>query len=903
MGLLLGSFAGPRGGPLIESIPNNDAPRRDRRALLVGVQKYLDPGMGVRPGTIEAIRLIAAQLADPEGGAWEVEVLLDDETDEHRRPMLANLLERLQWLHGADEALLLISGRVRSGLFLPRDARPTLLARTAISLGEIAATLPKDASVIIDAPVDAGAFPTASWVLAAGPRDAAESFPTPRGPTAFLAAVARALKGEPAVTLPDTVGASEGPTKPAEPEVVTAKRLAEQVVRTAWPAWMRGERDLQLVRPSRRTVTCVRCAKPITDPLAAYCPACGHPMKGPETLEGGRYRLIRPLGTGGMGTVYLAEDTRLRVQRALKLITLPVGLPASEQESLRARLIQECKAAQALAERTGHCVRVFDVGHSPERGEPFLVMELLQGRTLGQKLAEGRLDLRGSLTLGKTLAGTLGLAHDQNIVHRDFKPDNVFLHHRSADEPEYAKLLDFGLAKVAEADVKTQTGRLMGTLQYMPPEQLRGEQVDARADVFALGAVLYECVSGMRAVPGKTQAEIFQVLLDKGVASLRVVAPHVPPALIELVDRCLALDPARRPANGNEVAAALAEIEAQLDADVAATPAAEAPQAPDAATAAQVTESPTAGARLAAPVHTVGQTSVNLPTGELVAPVAPLVPASARGAAFGALVLLGVAMAIWLGSRREEPAFQGAVPSVAPETPTPSPDGGVDAGPPRPRAESPPTQPPPERPWSLTWPDAPAAEAESQGEWIVYRGDSPDAQWARLVVDLTLADTPPPSRDAGALARWARMARPVRAWLSRGVDPETPGLSRRDPTRLTIRRDVFTTLAAAARPSETDLPGLGRLLSRGRGEQAEAVFDRVRCGEAREGDRLFTAEWSTPGYTPGRCAGTTCPERLARGLLEARENGETAQVKLELIRDDARGQPIERLRGVCRVAP
>ena len=879
---------------MFDATPERDPQVRDRRALIVGVQKYLDAGMALRPGTTEALRRIGELLGDPERGGWTVELLLDDEPEEGRRPMLANLLERLQWLNGADEALLLLSGRVRSGLFLPRDARPTLLSRTAISLGEIAATLPKDASVIVDAPVDGGAFPTASWVLAAGPRDGSETFPTPRGPTAFLSAVQRALLGELSVSRLDENSAPA----PTRDEGVTARRMAEWVVQSAWPAWMRGERDLQLTRAGRKGVACVRCTKPVVDPLAAYCPSCGHPLRGPETLEGGRYRILRPLGTGGMGTVYLAEDTRLNVQRALKVLSLPPGLTPSDEASFRARLVQECKAAQALAERTGHCVRVFDVGHSPERGEPFLVMELLQGRTLADKLAEGRLDLQGSLQLGQTLAETLGIAHAQGIVHRDLKPENVFLHHRSVEEPEYAKLLDFGIAKVAEADVKTQTGRVMGTLQYMPPEQLKGEAVDARADVFALGAVLYECLSGERAVPGRTQSDVFRVLLDTGVISLRERVPDAPPALVALVDRCLALDPKQRPANAAEVARAISEIVLALEAERAMPTAVE-----------REAEAPTKGLPPST-VKPIERQAVDLP--EVYSPVPDAAPSAKLGARAVAVplgVLLAIAVAVWLGTRRGGEATANTVdaPTAASATAV-GPDAGWDAGmSPKPLSEAPATVPatlpaPPARrlaDLTFSWPETPTASLRVEGDWIVYTDPTPEARWGRLVVDVTLADDRPPAMDARAMARWSRLAAPVRAWLARPLPALGPGIVQRDSERLAVLRTTFESMRALHRPTEVETPGLGRLFARG----AEIVFERVRCGEAREGDRLFTAEWSTPGYTPGRCEGADCGTRLARGLLQARDNGETAQVKLELQRGESGVEATERVRASCAVVP
>jgi serine/threonine protein kinase len=822
------------------------APRKDRRALLVGIQRYLDPGMQQRPGTSGAMRQLGAILSDPDHGGWHVELLLDDEASEDRRPMLSNLLERLEWLKRAEEALLILSGRVRSGLFMPRDARPTMVARTSISLGEISASLPKESSVIIDANVDAGAFPAASWVLAAGPRDGAETF-TARGPTNFLATVLRALQGD---------GSSDG-------DVVTARRLADVVVREAHPAWIRGERDTVLARPGMRPTHCVRCGKVISDPLAVYCPGCGSALRAVEHLDGGRYRIIRPLGSGGMGTVYLAEDTRLKVQRALKVLTVPPGLAPEDHEGLKQRLLQECRAAQALAERTGHVVKVFDVGYSPERGEPFLVMELLQGRTLSEKLAEGRMTISGAVQFGQTIAETLGHAHEMGIVHRDLKPDNVFLHNRGVEAPEYVKLLDFGLAKMAEADLKTQSGRMMGTLQYMPPEQLKGEAVDARADVFALGAVIYECLSGERAVPGRTQGEIFKILLDTGVRPLRDLCPDLPVKLHLLMDRCLSLDPRERPSNGREVATALAEILAGLD---------------EAALAHTVpAESDAGGESIARTARSVEVPKVALPE-DLQVPVRSVFSrVSPAAAATSGLALLGAVAGYILFTMRVGDSGQG--PGTAPATVLPA--RLTDAALPAPSAA--PDPPPasatdaPPRPALVA---APSIDPVKDGEFILYQGGTPDEQVTRLVIDVTLSDATPPARDAAALARWSRTTPEVRAWLADRVD--TDKAERRSEQVLAIRRERFESERERARPDTRTLGGLGTIFHDPHDASEAPVFEKVRCGAAAVGDRLLSAQWQTPGYGGGSCDAGACAEDLPRGLAKAQQVGELTTVRLSL---------------------
>jgi serine/threonine protein kinase len=865
--------AAPPPGPPGEAAPHPNgpvapaAPRKDRRALLVGIQRYLDPGMQQRPGTSGAMRQLGAILQDPDHGGWHVELLLDDEASEDRRPMLSNLLERLEWLKRAEEALLILSGRVRSGLFMPRDARPTMVARTSISLGEISASLPKESSVIIDANVDAGAFPAASWVLAAGPRDGAETFPTPRGPTNFLATVLRALQGD---------GSTDG-------DVVTARRLADVVVREAHPAWIRGERDTVLARPGMRPTHCVRCGKVISDPLAVYCPGCGSALRAVEHLDGGRYRIIRPLGSGGMGTVYLAEDTRLKVQRALKVLTVPPGLAPEDHEGLKQRLLQECRAAQALAERTGHVVKVFDVGYSPERGEPFLVMELLQGRTLTQKLAEGRMTISGSVQFGQTVAETLGYAHEMGIVHRDLKPDNVFLHNRGIEEPEYVKLLDFGLAKMAEADLKTQSGRMMGTLQYMPPEQLKGEAVDARADVFALGAVIYECLSGERAVPGRTQGEIFKILLDTGVRPLREVCPDLPPKLHRLMDRCLSLDPQERPSNGREVAKALAEILAELDETALAhtVPA----------------ESDAGGESIARTARSVEAQKVALPE-DLRVPVRSFFSrVSPAAAATSGLALFGAVAGYIVFTSKAGDGSQG--PATDPTTVLPArlTDAGrppPSAAPDRPRAfvTAAATLPPP------VLVAAPTIEPTKEGEFILYSGGTPDEQLTRLVIDVTLSDAEPPARDAAALARWTRTTPEVRAWLAARVD--TDKAERRSEQVLAIRRERFEAERERARPGSRTLGSLGTVFLDPHDASEPPVFERVRCGPAAVGDRLLSATWQTPGYGSGSCDAGACAEELPRGLARAQQVGEATAVRLTLAHTSP-GAPAGRVEARCKV--
>ncbi|MCB9540027.1 MAG: protein kinase [Myxococcales bacterium] len=588
-----------------------------RRALVVGVQAYLDAGLAPRPGTCAALRAVAERLR---AGGYHVALLVDDAAHDAERPLLANLLDRLGWLaDGADAPLLVLSGHLEDGAFLPRDARRSLLGRTALSLDELVGLLPATTGVVIDGPTPAAPFAGLAWALGAGAAPPVTH--GTRGPTRFLRAVQRALAGQ------------------ATPGVaLTAGALFDFVSREADtagspPPWHHGPPDRVVLDSTAGDArVCPSCAAEIADAAATFCPSCGTPQHAEQLLDDGRYRLLRTLGEGGMGQVFLAEDTRLKVRRALKVLSLPPGLPAEEQRSLQQRMLQEARAAQKLSDYSHHVVRVFDVGHARERDEPFLVMELLEGETLTQRLARGKLPLTDALALGRTIAETLAVAHAHAMIHRDLKPDNVMLVKRG-DDPAFVKLLDFGLVKMEQAEVKTQSGRMMGTLQYMPPEQLRGMQVDARADVFSLGAVLYEMLSGQRANPGRTQQEIFGVLLDRGVKPLAELCPHLPPRLTALVDQCLRLIREQRPPHAGAVAEALASIRPS---ELAYEPTIVPSDAPPA---------------VVGPTPSVG--SGSLAHGEVSsAPALPPSPGRRLALPAAALALGGLAWALWPAPRR-----------------------------------------------------------------------------------------------------------------------------------------------------------------------------------------------------------------------------------------------------------
>ncbi|MGC2639344.1 MAG: protein kinase [Acidobacteriaceae bacterium] len=258
----------------------------------------------------------------------------------------------------------------------------------------------------------------------------------------------------------------------------------------------------------------------------------------------GPYEIQAPLGAGGMGEVYRARDTRLGRDVALKI--LPASL-ARDPERLR-RFEQESRAVAALNHPS--ILAIYDVGQSD--GSPFLVTELLEGESLRDLLDRGPLPHRKVIHYGVQIAEGLAAAHEKGIIHRDLKPENLFI-----TRDGRAKILDFGLAKVAtspsalaaDPDLTsgaTLAGVVMGTAGYMAPEQVRGESIDARTDIFALGAVLYEMLSGRRAFRHETAAETMTAVLRDDVPEFAGTSVQIPPALDRIIRRCLEKDPAHR---------------------------------------------------------------------------------------------------------------------------------------------------------------------------------------------------------------------------------------------------------------------------------------------------------------------------------------------------------------------
>lgn len=266
----------------------------------------------------------------------------------------------------------------------------------------------------------------------------------------------------------------------------------------------------------------------------------------------GQYEILSPLGAGSMGEVYRARDSRLNRDVAIKVLP---GLVSAEPDRLQ-RFEIEAKAAAAL--NHPNILSVYQMG--THEGAPYLVSELLEGKTLAESLRRGPLPFRQAIPFAVQIAHGLAAAHEKGIVHRDLKPENLFV-----TKEGRVKILDFGLAKVipsqqaptALATTITRHGVAMGTVGYMSPEQVRGQHTDHRTDLFAFGAILYEMVMGQRTFQRATEADTVSAILNEEPPPLSPIAPDAPLALERVVRRCLEKNPEQRFQSASDLAFAL----------------------------------------------------------------------------------------------------------------------------------------------------------------------------------------------------------------------------------------------------------------------------------------------------------------------------------------------------------
>ena len=275
----------------------------------------------------------------------------------------------------------------------------------------------------------------------------------------------------------------------------------------------------------------------------------------------GQYQIISPLGAGGMGEVYRARDSRLNRDVAIKLLPAEFAQDADRLQ----RFEQEARATSAL--NHPNILTVYDFGS--HNGNPYLVMELLEGEELRVQLNDGAIAPRKAIEYAGQIVAGLAAAHEKGIVHRDLKPENLFI-----TKDGRVKILDFGLAKLkpqqnasASSEIATQKqlttpGTIMGTVAYMSPEQVRGETVDHRSDIFSFGIILFEMLSGQRAFTGESHVEVMHAILKADPSDLSETYAKISPQLEKIVRRCLEKKPERRFQTASDLGFALESLSA-----------------------------------------------------------------------------------------------------------------------------------------------------------------------------------------------------------------------------------------------------------------------------------------------------------------------------------------------------
>ncbi|HEY8924643.1 MAG TPA: serine/threonine-protein kinase, partial [Polyangia bacterium] len=293
----------------------------------------------------------------------------------------------------------------------------------------------------------------------------------------------------------------------------------------------------------------------------ALCPRCGTAIRDPliGAVLGDRYLIVSQIGVGGMGAVYRAEHTTLKRELAIKVLLPEFG---GKDEFVR-RFEREAESASRLSHP--HIIAVTDFGRTPE-GLLFLAMEYLDGRSLTSLIREGPLGVARALGIARQILAGLNRAHGAGVVHRDLKPDNIMLIDREGNR-DFVKILDFGIAKVTDPapgrEALTQAGMVFGTPEYLSPEQALGDTIDARADLYALGVIMFEMLAGQRPFESEDKVRIISMHLSHVVPRLAAVNPavEVPPAIEEVVAQALEKPRENRFASAAAMLVALDEAE------------------------------------------------------------------------------------------------------------------------------------------------------------------------------------------------------------------------------------------------------------------------------------------------------------------------------------------------------
>jgi hypothetical protein len=342
---------------------------------------------------------------------------------------------------------------------------------------------------------------------------------------------------------------------PGDDTFVSALRSRASAVGLPAGAVVEGLMErLRGLRAAERGAEDTGAPDPLTPvPLGTHSALLGPALEPGEVGRLGGYRVLRMLDAGGMGVVFQAEDVALARPVAIKVMRPQLA----QDPQARERFLREARAAAKV--KSDHVVTIHQVGE--DRGAPFLSMELLQGEPMDVWLRRGcRPNVPQILRLAREIAMGLAAAHERGLIHRDVKPGNVWLEAPTGR----VKLLDFGLARPVSQDAHlTQSGTIMGTPAYMAPEQARGQKVDARADLFSLGCVLYQLCTGRLPFTGENAMDVLMALATETPRLVRELNPDIPERLSGLVARLLSKDPAGRPAGARDVVVELQAIERQ----------------------------------------------------------------------------------------------------------------------------------------------------------------------------------------------------------------------------------------------------------------------------------------------------------------------------------------------------